>query len=346
MSATRRTFAMSWLLASLLVLTPSMGFAQDDEGMSFGEEDVDPAGDDSGDDGGDDDGFSFSEDDVDSKDGGDALALAEEGGTVAVVAIKSGGMDDAQRGELQEAMMSAMQKVSGYEIQGAGSMLSDFEDRGEDCVRETICLAGVGREAGVDRILIGRFTQVGETYKLDVDFFDVNEKLFIKYKTYEDLTNFNSALDAVQPAINDIFGIRDVKNGPKVDDGKSRAWVQPVFAYTTAAIAVGCVAGGAVFGSQAKSEFDAIEARASSGSQTQRQTADELSVVTSKARNADVFYGLAVGFGVISAVLFTVDLGSDVASEEELSDKRRLRDLRIAPAVGADGAGVGAMFRF
>ena len=79
--------------------------------------------------------------------------------------------------------------------------------------------------------------------------------------------------------------------------------------------------------------------------QTQTDARNDFNGARRTANTANVFYGLGVGMAALSVVFFTVDFGSDVADEDELS-KRTIRDLKVAPAVTRDAAGVGTFFRF
>lgn len=338
------------LIALSLVLLPTAAFAQGD--MSFGVDEVENGGDDGGDDGGD---MSFGVDDV--EEGGDEdMSFGEDedeggGNLLSVVAVPTSDIDAEQRDELQRELMKSMQAVSKYDVSGEGGVLSSLRERNaEQCVRETICIASVGEDAGYNKLVLGRITKVGEEWRLDIDFFDVDERLFIKYKSYEQLGSFKEAIEMVDPAIRDIFDIRQVDDGPEVEDKPRNEWIQPTFAYTTAGLAVACIAGGAVFGSRARNERDAIINAPKNDDNryedlTQQDAQDQFDQARRTAQRANLFYGLGVGLGALSAVLFTVDLGSDVASEEELS-QRRVRDLKIAPAVSSQGVGAGAFFRF
>lgn len=335
--------AICALGALLMLLTPAMSFAQDDddEGLSFGE---DEAGGGEGD-----EGLSFGEDEAagDEEEGGatsDPLTASNnDTGSVAVVAVNTGAVDDEQRRKLQTELNNAMGLVRGYEIQGESGVLGALNDNGPDCVREAICLASIGGDADVDKLLLARITKVGDTYKLDLDFFDVQERLFINYETVENLGSPNAAIDNVEGAVKRLFKVRDNDGGPEIEDKPRNEWIQPTFAYTSAGLAAACIVGGVVFGNQAKGDYDEVKTQADAGNLTQRQARDQFEAANAKARRANLFYGLGVGMGVLSAVLFTVDLGSDVAEDDEYV---RIKDLRIAPAVNAQGGGIGTSFRF
>ncbi len=329
--------------AFLTLFTPAVSFAQDDdEGMSFGDEDVADGGD---------EGMSFGDEDIEEGDGGDAsdspdplTASNNNTGSLAVVAVSTGSIDGEQRQKLQDALDEAMTQIKGYDLQGASTVLSELNDRGEECVQEQICLTNVGEAAGVDKLLLARITKMDdETYKLDLDFFDVQERLFINYEKVEGLGSPNAAIDSVDASVKRLFKVRDLDDGPIVEEKPKNEWIQPTFAYTSAGLAVACFAGGAVFGNQARGEYNTVVEQSESGMLTQRDARAQYDTASGKARRANLFYGLGVGLGVLSAVLFTVDFGSDVAEDDEYV---RIKDIQVAPTVSANGGGIGTFFRF
>lgn len=348
----RAALSLAALLLALTWAAPS-AFAQGD--MSFGVDEVEE-GTDGGDDGGDggDDGFSFTEEDVNNggEEGSDALgAGSDKGGTVAVVAVPTSAIDDEQQRQLQDALEESMKQVKDYDVRGPSGVTGGLRERDpEVCARETICLASVGGEAGVNKMVLARISKNGEQYRLDIDFFDVDERLFIKYETVENLGSVSAAIKEVDPTVKALFGIRANNGGPEVEDKPNNQWIRPVFGYTTAGLAVAGFVGGAVFGNRAKQERDAIinaekNANDQYSGQTQTDARNAFNGARRTANTANVFYGLGVGMAALSVVFFTVDFGSDVADEDELS-KRTIRDFKVAPAVTRDAAGVGTFFRF
>ena len=345
----RVTGLLAVLMLSILCATPQAS-AQED--MSFGVDEVEGGGDTEEGDG--DGGFTFSEEDV--QNGGDSDGKStigqgsQEGGSVAVVAVPTSALDADQRNNLQAELDTSMQQIKNYDVRGPSGVLGGLQERDpEVCARETICLASVGEDAGVNKMLLGRITQTGETYRLDIDFFDVDERLFIKYESVENLGSVRAAINAVDPTVKRLFGIRDLSSGPEVEEKANTQWIRPVFGYTCAALAVGGFAGGAYFGNKAKQERDAIVNAPKSGdkytTQTQAGAREKFNGARRTANTANVFYGLGVGMAALSVVFFTVDFGSDVADEDELS-QRRIKDIRLAPALSRDAAGAGASFRF
>ncbi len=333
---------MSAVLLALLTLgLPGVAAAQDDEGgMTFGVDEVEEEAE-----GGEDDGgMSFGVDEAEADP--DDLETAEEQQSMAVVAVPTSAVSEEQRHLLQTRLAESMQRVRGYSFEGRDAILTSLRDRGaERCARESLCLATIGDNPGVNNLVLARITQVGERYRLDLDLFDVDERLFATYESVEDLASVGDAIDEIDGAVSSVFELRERDGGPEVDSGKSRKWVQPTFAISSAVLSAGFIAGGIAFGLQANNERQEIVDRRDAGEVTQRQAQSDLENAESTAARANAFYGIGAGLAVVSVVLFTVDFGSDVATEEEL-EASRVRDFRIAPSVTPERAGIGAFFRF
>lgn len=329
------------LLACLLIaISPATVAAQ---GFEFGEEDVEEVPEDEG-------GMSFGEDDVDAVEEGGVYA-EEEGATpmVAIVAVPGPHMEPDRRAEVQAEMSRVMEDVPGFIAVGPEAVLPGLEQRGkETCVSEPLCLAEVGREANVDRILVVRVVERPEGLELATDLFDVRDKLFMKYHTETGLSGTGGLVEAVRPSLYDVFDVRVRRGDPDYVGEEDTGVVQTVAAYGTAGLSVVALGLGIVFGLDASSIEDEVTSspRNADGTyqMTQVQAQERLREADSAAVTANIFYGLAAGLAITSGILFFIDSGSDVASEEEL--RGGLQDLRLAPTVSADGMGVGASFRF
>lgn len=307
------------LTAGLILLSTPL-YAQDDEGMEFGVEEVDP---------------------VDKAAEETPQAVDKE--LVAVVAAPVSSMSSEERRELQDAMEEGVKVVKNLNTTGPAKVLEGLADREvETCIKETLCLSSVGRDAAVGRILMGRISKDDKGYRLDLDYFDVTDKLFIKYKTVDGLGSFSDAIKAVQPALKELFDVREFGN-TKFVDNEDTGIVQTVFAYTTVALALACIGGGVVYGMDAADQEKAIVDNPSNYSQKKAQIA--LNEASNTATTANIFYGLGVAFGLTSVLLFTIDFGSDVDESEEEVFLHPNR-LQLTPSVSADGFGVGAVLSF
>lgn len=286
------------------------------------------------------------------EEGTDANKKEEEksstkGNTMSVLALPSKAITKEQRTKLQSAMMKASGETKKYSATGGSGVLSVLEENDlETCVREQLCLGSVGRESKVDYILTGRVSKAATGYSFTLDLFDVKEKLFIKSKTYNKLSDFDDVLDMVTPASRSVFDIRVKRDGPKIGTGAKKSTIQTVFAYTTAGLAVACIGGGIFYGLDASAQEDELKNSAKEGSRykdlTQRQARERLNEIEGTATTANVFYGLGIALGAASAALFLIDFGSDVDETEQYG----VRQISVTPTVSTNSVGVGTMFRF
>ncbi|MFW6053487.1 MAG: hypothetical protein ACOC9J_01625 [Persicimonas sp.] len=328
-------------------LSTSQAFAQDS--MDFGVDEVEDDEDDA-DEAGDDDGtMSFGADEVDEEEEGDAGD--DDSYSLAVLVLPSDHIDRNQRIELQDKMREAVGLDPNYDAQDGAEILNGLEEMGvNECVTETLCLAGVGQDVGVDRVLLGTIKQDGGSLTLNVDLFDVEEKLFVKYTTKRNLSGYSAVEGAVEPAMRDIFDIRVDRDGPNYGEETDGGTVQTVLAYSTAALAVGSLATGIYFGMDASSQEDDILANKDEDGQftiSQVEAERMRRDADSSALTANVLYGTAAGMAIISGVLFYVEGGSDVAEPTERRRRSSLFDaIELRPSVGAGKVGFGASIDF
>ncbi len=338
-------FLLTCFLVALLM--PSAGLAQGT--MDFGVEDVEEE-DGEGQEGGDtgDDGeMTFGADEVqeDPQDTGAADTY-----TVAVVALPSDAIDRSQRIELQQKMLDAVSLDPNYSAQDGASVLNGLEENGMSCVTEPLCLSSVGQEAGVDRILIGRVEDKARGLSLNIDLFDVSDKLFVKYTSVDRLANFDSVIDSVEPGMKDIFDIRVERKGPNYGEETDTGTVQKVLAWTAAGLSVASLGTGIYFGSEASSgEEEILGMKDGNGQFTinQRQAQQMVRDVEGDALTANVLYGASAGLAVISGILFYVEGGSDVADPNDRRRRAGLLDrVDVQPTFGLGNVGLGATFSF
>ncbi len=341
------------LLALSIPLSPSFALAQDDFDFGDGtDSDADMTGDSDGEGGDDFDFGDGSDTDTDTDtDMGDGEGGEDEVKTLAVVAIPSSNLDAEQRATLQSALMRGVQIVKKYNIEGDDKVLPELDLRGpEECVKEPICLANAGEDAGADLLLVGRIVPEGSAVRLTIDLFDTREKLFLASDKSRSPRDLGGAMEDAEPLIKNVFEIRELEEGPIIEDDSNAALVQSIFAYSTAGLAVACIGGGIVFGLDAQAQSDAVVNAEKNDAgryttQTQAQAQQGFQNAQATATTANVFFGLGVALAATSAALFVIDFGGDVASEGELNDRRRSQ-LRVAPAVSPDGVGAAASFRF
>lgn len=323
-------------LALALTLLPVTALAQ---GMTFDEEDVEPI---------DEEGMTFDVEDVEE------LANAPAGSnrpSVGVLAVPLDGLSAGDREALQEALRVAVETIPNIDVYGDTQLLPAIQDRDPAyCSAESLCLANVGRAGQVERIVQARVTRSGGSYTLNIDYFDVQDRLFLDYHTNSELSSFSAVLDGVQAGVNDVFGVRSRRPD---DPGyvERDVDVRRIMAFATAGLSAVSLGTGIFFGLKVNDGLAEVDqfGRNEDGSYTdltQRQAQRLQRDIESDALTANVFYVLSGGMAITSVLLFVLD-GDD---SEELAlgegDTPWYRAVRLTPNVGPQGVGMGAQLRF
>ena len=331
------------MVALLTLLVSTTAWAQDDDAMTFSPDEAEE------DSGGDDGEMTFAPDDLEEDSGNPEQDMAESV-DVGVVAVPSEDLSDSQRDELQQALMEATERVPEINTYGDSDLLPALVDRGpEYCSREALCLASVGRNAGVQRIVQARVQSAqGGGYRLDLDYFDVDDRLFVAYHSNSEPSSFGDVIDAIPPGVDDLFGIRRDGGG---DDGvvDPEVDVQRVMAYASGGGAVASLVGGILFGLQAGGLQEELQNAQNEDGEyvgiTQTEARQKSRDMDSAALNANIFYGLSAALGITSTLLFV--FGGDDAPEDGGADGQAgLGDdptghssVMLIPQFGADQVG-------
>lgn len=305
----------------------------------------------------DDGGMTFAPEDLEEDDF-DAEDELDDDTDVGVVAVPGEALEGADRDEVQDKLVEAAEEIPEINVYGDTDLLPRLEERDPVyCSTESLCLASVGESAGVDRILQARVERIDGDYRLDLDYFDVGDRLFVAYHSNSGLSSLDELQDELQPGVDDIFGIRrDVGDDPFVDDRDVD--IVSVLAYSTGGAAVLSLGTGVLFGLQVSSQQSELEeARDEDGRYpdlTQRQAHDKQRNMENNALTANVFYGLSAALGVTSIALFVLGGGDDDAElDEQLDDEQAaLNDtspaagIEFIPRLGGDSVGFGARIQF
>ena len=335
------------LVVTALVFSGATASAE----MTFEPEDVEDEPDDA-----DDDEMTFAPDDLEEDDF-DPDAEMDEDIDVGVVAIPGDDITGAERDELQEALREATDEIPEITTYGDSDLLPRLEERGATyCSRESLCLGSVGQDAGVQRIVQARVefeeddrADAAGSYRLDIDYFDVDDRLFVAYHSNSGLSDFDDVLEAVGPGVDDIFDIRrDVDDDIYVDDRDVD--VGSVVAYSSGGLAAVFLGLGIGFGVHAGGlESDLQEARDEDGDfpgMTQSEAQSLESSMQNSTNVANAFYGLSAGLAILSAGLFVFGGGDGGDEEASVDNSRRIGDVELIPRFGGDHVGIGTRLEF
>ncbi|MFB6373649.1 MAG: hypothetical protein ABEN55_11150, partial [Bradymonadaceae bacterium] len=330
----------------------------DDGTMTFGEEDAQEVEDD-GDDGGD---SSSSDSDSSSSGGGSdegTMTFGEDEGKevskskeepplVGFVAVPSDALDGSQRGQLQRKLKEALRNIPDIKLEMGPGVLSALQERTvATCVTEPLCLGSVGEKAGVDRLVLAMVDKGSRGMELEINYFHVKDRLFIKSETVRRLGNFNKVLDEVPSTVKKVFGVRQQRESQEYAT-QNKSLAKTVIAVGCGVLSAGALTGGIVFGTQAADAESKLNSQLNSGDGEvhnikQAKAQEMLEDAKGKASTANIFYGLSGAFAVASTVLFIIDPGGDVSEGRRANALER---IDIVPSFSRSGAGFSASFDF
>ncbi|MFU8803083.1 MAG: hypothetical protein ACNA8W_04660 [Bradymonadaceae bacterium] len=328
------TFFILLFIASISLPMVAFAWDDDDDDMTFDVDDVEPI---------DDSDMTFAPTDAAKP------AVSADAPSIAVVTIPGPDLQGADRIAVQNELRRVMDTIPNVVVYGESAVLPALEDRGAlTCAREALCLAGIGRNAGVDRIIQARVSRGDGGYRLDIDYFDVADRLFLRYHSSPGLSNMNAVVARVQPGLHEIFNIRGPRGpDPYADDRDVD--IKRIMAYTTGGLSVITFGSAIYFGtrvSAARTELEGFE-RNNNGhytNLTQVEAQNRVRDMEGNALAANVLYGLTVLLGGASALLFIIE-GDDAEAQVNLDTPWHKR-IQVTPSVSVDGAGVGARLNF
>ncbi len=327
-----------WLCLSMSLMTTNL-VAQ---GMDFDEEEVESAEPEE-----EAEGMDFGSDGDDTSMG----TLSDEGTqNVAVVAIRSENLKDELLSRVQNELERFAATVTNIKVVTGTSIQSELEKRGGDeCLNEPICLSEVGSAAGVDRILTARIRpdQAG-ALELATDYFDVEDRLYIKYDSVKGLSGDDNIVSAIEPSLKVLLDVRDLVARPDYVDDAGDGTFQTILAWSTGVLAVGALGAGIYFGLEASAMESDLEESPKTGDvydMTQKEAAVKIRDAETTAVTANIFYGVAAGLAIASGILFYIQGGSDVATQEEL-DASLPSNFKLAPMITKHSVGFGGGFNF
>ncbi len=332
---------LAWCVAAGLLCWGGIASAQDE--MDFSE---DGGGEETGGGEGGGDEFNFNvEEVVESTPQGEGPPIT------GLVLVADAETDPSLAAELTDVLMRELDKVKKVRNTPNSSLQDKFAALGSEgaveCAYDTLCLANLGRDLGVDFLLIGRLTGTSGSYGINLDLVDVKAGAVSKYVTRSVPGGSAELEKAIVDSFPRLFDLNTGRRSKEPVAEPEIGTVQKTLAWTTAGLGLVFVGTGIYFGLDASS----IEDELSSGAR--RAEAPQPYVLTQKAAQArlddaegsallaNVFYGLGVAAGGASLLLFLIRPGSDIATEDQASWQDR---LQVAPTVSAEGAGVSAGF--
>lgn len=324
------------LMALLLLVAPSAALAQeDDNSMDFTMEDAEGEGD-------GDSSMDFTVDEAEA-------TIPTEGITVTGLILRADSnvslealqaANDALLAELDKLVQYGYQNVPNFGLSDEFAAMG--EQGAQDCLYNPICLNRLGREQGLQRMVIGRLGGSRGDFSISLDLINPEAGVVEKYVSRTVKGSRAELAETISSSVPRLFDVRVAGKGGSDTElpPAEPSQLQKAMAWSTLGVGVVSIGVGAFVGLSARGTESDVEDNANAGNITQVDAESQIQDAKDKALLANVFYGVGIAAGVTSALLFLITPGSDIATEEELAHER----FEIKPLIGPDAAGVQAGF--
>ena len=307
-------------------------------------------------DGDDGDSMDFSEDEASmdfSEDEAEAVIPTEGMVITGVILPSDPDVSAAVTQRMSDVLLNELDKLEGYQNTSNIELVNKFSGLGQqgsqDCLYNPMCLSRLGKELGLQRMVVGRLGGYDGDYSLNMDLVNVEEGTVEDYVSRSIRGGEAELKEMIVSAVPRLFKVRlSKKSDGQVVPVPEIGPVQKTLAWSSAGLSLACIGVGVFFGLEAADIESGLEdgSRVSNGgisvlATTQVEAQVLVEDAESKALLANVFYGAGVAMALTSALLFFIRPGSDIATEQELSGGV---DFSIEPMVGADSAGLSAGF--
>ena len=344
--------ACRWIVCLVFLAVPSTVSAQDT--MTFGEEEAENVQKEKDDSSQQENNQNQNEEGMTFEEGeaSESSSTPSSTPTVGLVAVPGDAMSSTQRANLREKLVSAMQPVPEIDLDSGQAVLEALRKRNvPSCVTEPLCLGSVGGEADVDRIVMARVNQKDEELQLDIDYFNVSDRLFVRYKSVQNLGSFDDVVGAVEPTIKEMFDLNQPQQGSEPGPRPRSSKALKIVGFSSIALSAGALTAGILFGVRANTLEQDLKGRKSDGAYNVTQVAAQQQLNQSQNKA-----GLATGFYIASGVLAAAGgtflfLGSGPSGTEQPPADQTTAELnspswQVTPTAGRDGVGVRAQFQF
>lgn len=364
-------FRLRGLGVVALVLTfMSVGFAQEGEDFSDDEfSDFDDFGDgddfDDFDDFGDDDDFDdfgdFEDGDEfsDFDDFGDGDDFDDEGDfglpTIAGLIVSSDALAPPLAEQLTQALDKELSELGIYEQVSNEAIHEEFEIMGEElaaeCAFDPVCMGRIGRNAGIDMIVVGRVETTSTTgqWGTTLDLIDTGIGQIDNFVYFTTPAKTVSVQDSLRSQTYRLLRIREERS-EGITKKKGRA--QRAVGWTAVALGAAAIGTGAYFAVDFKNQqkdFNDLDRIPESRDPrtglpvldiTQREGQDKIDEMNRSRNLSYALIGAGAGVALTGAILLAVSPGKDIYDEYDSRDRNARRRINIAPLFAPGGMGV------
>lgn len=360
-------FRLGGLCAVALVLAfMNVGYAQD-SGDSFSDDefsDFDDFGDfDEGDDFDDFDDFGeFDEDgDSDFDDfgdfGDDEFGESADFGlpTIAGLIVSSEALAPPLAEQLTQALEKELAELGLYEGVSNEAIHQEFEIMGEElaaeCAFDPVCMGRIGRNAGIDMIVVGRVESTSTTgqWGTTLDLIDTGIGQIDNFVYFTTGARTVAVQDNLRSQTYRLLRIREER---KEGITKTKGRAQRAVGWTAVALGAAAIGAGAYFAVDFKNQrgdFNDLARIENSKDPrtgypvldiTQREGQDLIDKMNRSRNMSYALIGAGAGVALTGAILLAVSPGKDIYDEYDSRDRNARRRINIAPMFAPGGMGV------
>lgn len=267
--------------------------------------------------------------------------------------------------QLTEQLNQRLSSLVEYEAVGNDAFLSEFEIMGEDlakeCAFDPVCMGRIGRDAGVDYIVIGRVESAsGGQWSTTLDLMDAGLGQIDNFVYFTTPSRTVAVQESLTAQLNRLFRIR-VVNDKALERGEGRG--QRILGWSLVGLGVAAIGGGVYFGvdfmGQKKDLEDYRRILDGSGQPiidpntnrpvydlTQREAQRRIDEMNTSRNISFAMIGGGAAVAITGAVLVAVSSGKDIHAEADTSMRYARHKVRVAPSFSRGGFGVVGGFEF
>lgn len=262
--------------------------------------------------------------------------------------------------QLTTVLNQKLSTLAEYKQMDRGPIYEEFDVMGEElaqeCAFDPVCLGRVGRDSGIDYIVVGR-VEAGEdpgTWATTLNVVDaVNGTIdnFVYFTTDARTVAVQNRLDA---QVNRLLRIRTFDSKDGIERGSGRA--QKIIGWTAIGLGVAAIGTGAYFGIDFANQKNDLEECDIIGGLEEPVTGADVCAITQRearqmiedmrpSRNLSLaLTGAGAGLVVTGTVLLLINAGQDIY--EERGSASRMNRFQISPSFTRGGFGVSSHFEF
>lgn len=286
--------------------------------------------------------------------------------TVTGLIVPTETLAPALAAQLTEQLNARLDKLVEFDAVGYEAFTAEFEIMGEDlakeCAFDPVCMGRVGRDAGVDYVVVGRVEPASTSgqWSTTLDLIDIGLGQIDNFVYFSTDNRTVAVQDALEAQINRLFRIRVVDNA-ELERGEGRG--QRIIGWTLVGLGVAAIGGGAYFAADFMSQKKDLEGSrrlydeyggrlidpttgTSIYDMTQREAQARIDDMNKTRNIGFAMIGGGVAVAITGAVLVAVSSGTDIYDEADSSMRYARRKVRVAPAFSRDGFGIQSGFEF